>query len=412
MADDINYLDLLILKKIDADSTVERFGTQINTSFFDTANILGTMKMKGLIDIESSLGGQSPLTITGEGKDIISLAIQKSSEPIDSIDQAILNALVAGVRDLATLQKAINLRSRDLAFHLYKLKAYDYTDHDVRSGKVSFTLTEKGFLLTKGYRSSTTAADIANILEAAGEPVPQKTPEPLPPEEKKRRSIEEDINSLLNMPIFGKKEKPALQYPQGQNSSVQNQSAQNQNSQSNFGSSAPYLNSQSPYSRPPSQGQNSQSLSSQPQYPRQPSQSQNTSSSSQSPYSSQQSNSDSQSPQSSSSQAPWVSHSPHGVSYRDHSQSQASQNAHLPSQSRPQQAQNIQTPPYSRPQTQSKPANLPPFLQEPQEPKKLDKQKMFVSKVEFYIQKYAIFALILLLFFVLLIFAVVFALIS
>jgi len=63
MGEELTYLDLLVLRKIDSDSSVEKFGQQINTSFFETANVLGTMKIKGFVDIQSSIGGQSPLVV-------------------------------------------------------------------------------------------------------------------------------------------------------------------------------------------------------------------------------------------------------------------------------------------------------------------------------------------------------------
>jgi hypothetical protein len=153
MSDDITYLDLLILRKVDAESTVEKFGSQINTSFFEAANLLGTMKIKGLIDIQSSIGGQSPLVITGDGRDLLAEATRKSTEPSDTLDQAILHALAGGVGDLYSLQSAINIRSRDLAFHLHKLKNLDLMDYEVRSGKVRLFLTEKGFNQTGRVRS-------------------------------------------------------------------------------------------------------------------------------------------------------------------------------------------------------------------------------------------------------------------
>lgn len=153
MAEDINYLDIVILKKIDSDSTVEKFGGHINTSFFETANILGSMKIKGLIDIHSSVAGHSPLKMTTYGHELLEELSSRSGQPLDNLDKSILHALAAGVRDLEVLSKTINVRNKDLAMHLYKLKAYDYVDHDVRSGVVNFTLTEKGFSLTGGLRA-------------------------------------------------------------------------------------------------------------------------------------------------------------------------------------------------------------------------------------------------------------------
>lgn len=150
MGEELTYLDLLVLRKVDSDSSVEKFGQQINTSFFETANVLGTMKIKGLVDIQSSIGGQSPLVITGTGSDVLATAMQKAAEPIDSLDQAILKAIGGGARELGLLTNTLNIRSADMAFHLHKLKSQDYIDHEVRSAKVSLSLTEKGFMLTGG----------------------------------------------------------------------------------------------------------------------------------------------------------------------------------------------------------------------------------------------------------------------
>ncbi|PIT84844.1 hypothetical protein COU37_01135 [Candidatus Micrarchaeota archaeon CG10_big_fil_rev_8_21_14_0_10_45_29] len=192
MGNEITYLDLAVLKKLDSESTVEKFGMKINTSFFDAANLLGSMKIKGLIDMQSSIGGQSPITIASEGKELLSTAIQRAAEPINSLDQAILSTLVTGVRELGSLQNSINIRSKDLAFHLYKLKAYDYVDDSIQSAKVSFSLTEKGFLLTRSYRSSASAAEMA----------PKKEEEKAPEPQEKKHGIEDEIKDLFNLSSF------------------------------------------------------------------------------------------------------------------------------------------------------------------------------------------------------------------
>ncbi|GEM_PF-783658 len=152
--EDTNYLDLIILKKIDASSSVEKFGTMINTSFFETANLLGTLKVKGLLDFQTSIGGQSPVALAGEGKEFLEHASRKAGEEIDQLDRAILSLLAGGVRDLGALTSAINIRPKDLAFHLNKLKVSDYVDYEVRSSKVSLSLTEKGFMLAGGARGA------------------------------------------------------------------------------------------------------------------------------------------------------------------------------------------------------------------------------------------------------------------
>ncbi|MCX8195408.1 MAG: hypothetical protein N3G22_04885 [Candidatus Micrarchaeota archaeon] len=143
--DELSFLDLAILKKIDNESSVEKFGSLINTSFFETANLLGTIKIKGYINIESSVGGISRVSLTEAGSNLLAAAAQRAEEPIDPLDTAALQALAAGAKDLDSITQKLNIRSSDLAFHLNKLVHQGYIDYEVRSAKVSFVLTEKGF---------------------------------------------------------------------------------------------------------------------------------------------------------------------------------------------------------------------------------------------------------------------------
>jgi len=149
---ELNFLDLAILKKVDAEASVERFGSIINTSFFETANLLGTVKIKGYINIESSLGGISRVALTEAGSALLLVAEQRAKEPIEPLDNAILHALAGGAKDLDALQSKLNIRSGDLAFHINKLVAQSFMDYSVRSAKVEFVLTETGFNCVGGVR--------------------------------------------------------------------------------------------------------------------------------------------------------------------------------------------------------------------------------------------------------------------
>jgi hypothetical protein len=149
---ELTFLDLVILKKVDAESTVEKFGSLINTSFFETANLLGTIKIKGYINIESSVGGVSQVVLTDAGSSLLVFANQKAKDPIEPLDNAILHALAGGARELDALQHALNIRSGDLAYHINKLVAQGFMDFEVRSAKVYFVLTEMGFNATGGVR--------------------------------------------------------------------------------------------------------------------------------------------------------------------------------------------------------------------------------------------------------------------
>ncbi|VVB57940.1 Uncharacterised protein [Candidatus Anstonella stagnisolia] len=166
---ELTFLDLAVLLKIDTESTVEKFGSSINTSFFETANLLGTMKLKGYLDIMSSVGGLSRVVLTDAGASILTVANEKSREPIDALDTSILSTLASGVRDLEGISNAINIRQGDLAYHLQKLSVQQYIDYTLRSAKIYVSLTEKGFNSTGGIRAQTTAP-------ATGTSTPQAQP--------------------------------------------------------------------------------------------------------------------------------------------------------------------------------------------------------------------------------------------
>lgn len=150
---DLTFLDLVVLERIDENSTVERFGSAINTSFFEAANLLGTLKVKGYVDIQPSVGGISRIALTEAGASILQNAAGKTDEPVDALDNGIMKTLASGVRELEALEEALNIRSSDLAYHLYKLNRQEYIHYDIRSAKVGISLTEKGFNVTGGYRA-------------------------------------------------------------------------------------------------------------------------------------------------------------------------------------------------------------------------------------------------------------------
>ena len=149
---ELTFLDLAILKRVDAESTVEKFGSMINTSFFETANLLGTIKIKGYINIVPSVGGVSSVALTDAGNSLLVFAEQKAGEPIEPLDNAILHALAGGARELDALQHALNIRGADLAYHINKLVKQGFMDFEIRSAKVYFVLTEMGFNSTGGVR--------------------------------------------------------------------------------------------------------------------------------------------------------------------------------------------------------------------------------------------------------------------
>lgn len=149
MSDEINFVDIMALSKIGPDTVVEKFGGMINSSFFDASNILGALKIKGLIDFTTSFPGQSAITITELGKQLMNEGSNKAKEPFDPLDFALLSQLSGGKKSLSDLSGAVNIRPRDMAMHLYKLMLLDYLTSTFRNGVLDIALTEKGFLQVK-----------------------------------------------------------------------------------------------------------------------------------------------------------------------------------------------------------------------------------------------------------------------
>ena len=141
---ELTFMDLVVLQRIGPDTTLERFGSKINSSYFDAANILGTIKLKGYVDIESAIGA-SKVSVSDGGKAVLAMAEEKSQGEIDSLDRGILAAVSRGTKEVDRIGERLNVRSADLAYHIYKLVKNNYIDYDLRAGKVSVMLTESGF---------------------------------------------------------------------------------------------------------------------------------------------------------------------------------------------------------------------------------------------------------------------------
>jgi predicted transcriptional regulator len=149
MLDNITFVDLVALTRIAPDSTVERFGGLINSSFFDASNILGTLKQKGLVDFITQFPSQSAITITESGKQLITEVQQKATTPFDKLDMEILMKISDGNKTLADLTAGVNVTPKDMAIHLYKLSTQQFISYELRNGNMNLTLTEKGFLSVK-----------------------------------------------------------------------------------------------------------------------------------------------------------------------------------------------------------------------------------------------------------------------
>ena len=143
--EELAFLDLVVLQRIEPGTVVEKFGIKINSSFFDAANILGTLKQKSYIDFKSTYPGPSEVEVTQVGARMLEVADEKAKEAVDELDFAILKKIVDGYRDPDEIKSELNIRSGDLALRLHKLVKQDLVSYVVKNIKISLSITEDGF---------------------------------------------------------------------------------------------------------------------------------------------------------------------------------------------------------------------------------------------------------------------------
>lgn len=172
----VNFIELVALTRITAESTVEKFGPLINSSFFDASNILAGLKMKGFVDFITAFPSQSTLKLTDKGAALLAEANKKAQEPIDALDNAMLTQLAGGRRSLADIGGALNVTQKDLAMHIYKLASQQDLAYELVNATVSMYLTEKGFVAAKGMgqQAAASAAPALGTLTEAGGVIPQQ----------------------------------------------------------------------------------------------------------------------------------------------------------------------------------------------------------------------------------------------
>jgi len=146
MPKDLTILDLVVLEKIEKDSLMESFSGKLYSSFFETASILGTLQVKHLVSISSSIG-RSIVNRSELGEKVLLYAEERANEPLDGLDHVILKSIASGNKIFEKIKDDLNLRSDDLAIHLYKVIKQGYADYEIRSGKLTLNITEKGFKL-------------------------------------------------------------------------------------------------------------------------------------------------------------------------------------------------------------------------------------------------------------------------
>ncbi|MFH1470997.1 MAG: hypothetical protein ABIF01_04565, partial [Candidatus Micrarchaeota archaeon] len=175
---ELTFMDLIVLQRIGPDTTVERFGSKINSSFFEAANILGTLNLKGYVTIEAAMGA-SKVAVSDAGKTVLAMAEEKSAGEIDALDRGILGTVSKGFKDPDKVSEKLNVRSGDLAYHLYKLVKTNHIDYDLRAGKVTVMLTESGFKNAEAVEGSEENGNVAEELvkEEGKEPGFRKAPD-------------------------------------------------------------------------------------------------------------------------------------------------------------------------------------------------------------------------------------------
>lgn len=141
---EFDFMDVALLKRIDVDTTVEGFGPKISSTFFEAANLLGTLKIKGYVDIHSAIGN-SPVTITEKGRALLRDLDLSAGEPLTRIDLAVLGNIKGGLRDPKQIESMLNVSAADIARSIYKLHKNGFVDYRVKNAGIELMLTAQGF---------------------------------------------------------------------------------------------------------------------------------------------------------------------------------------------------------------------------------------------------------------------------
>lgn len=187
MSDELEFIDVALLKRIDAETTVENFGSKVNSSFFEAANLLGALKIKELVDIHSAIGN-SPVIITDKGKALLRDLDAYSEADVTKMDSAVLGCVRGGMKSPKQIEAALNIKSRDVAFSIYRLVKKGLLDYKVRNADVELMLTTQGFEeenpIVKEHANRALAKIVQVKQEVKGPPeVRNKTAEELASEE-------------------------------------------------------------------------------------------------------------------------------------------------------------------------------------------------------------------------------------
>lgn len=166
---DLEFIDIAVLKKIGPETTVEGFGSSISSTFFEAANLLGTLKLKGYIDIHSAVGN-SPVIISEKGKLLLNELDENAENELTKADLAILANIRDGVKTPQDIESNLNLNSADVAYGIYKLWKKGLINYKVRNAKVELSLTTQGFEHEPGEEG----ADSRPVLQQAEDASPEQ----------------------------------------------------------------------------------------------------------------------------------------------------------------------------------------------------------------------------------------------
>ncbi len=176
--EELTFTDLVILQRIEPGTVMEKFGPKINSQFFESANVLATVKQKGYIDFKTSHFGNSEVEVTEVGARMLEVADEKAKEAVDELDLAILQKIVAGYKDPEEIKNELNIRSGDLALRIHKLVKQDLVSYSIRNIKISLSITEDGFKKVGAVKSEKTPGE---QIVVTGEAAPAEAAAPQPP---------------------------------------------------------------------------------------------------------------------------------------------------------------------------------------------------------------------------------------
>ncbi|MCX8166383.1 MAG: hypothetical protein N3E37_00835 [Candidatus Micrarchaeota archaeon] len=187
MQENIDFFELVLLQTINSKKDtayLEKLPAEMNSSFYEIANRTGSLRLKELIEIKSSIG-TTELVLTAKAKDFLSMIEKKTEEKqhLDHLSKEVLKCIANNMNELYEIQKSLNIRETDLTINLYTLYKKELIDYTCQNNTVKFVLTEKGF--SKAYAEKLRSEDVKEKAEKRDE------------KPKDQEETEEDVKELL-----------------------------------------------------------------------------------------------------------------------------------------------------------------------------------------------------------------------